>query len=147
MIGHNVLSGSMQMSHSTLTMREFCEIVRKVLNELPDGFRKKLDNVVVDVEPRPSARRLREEGLGPDEWDQLLGYFQGEPLTEQHYGEGHPNRVTLYKESIELASRSRAELAYEIRRTLLHEVAHHFGFSEEDLKDFESMPSPFDDEP
>jgi predicted Zn-dependent protease with MMP-like domain len=134
------------MDHPRLTMRAFCEIARQVIDQLPDPFREKLENVVVDVESRPSAARLREEGLGPEEWDQLLGYFEGAPLTDQSYGERHPNRITVYKDSIEVASRSAAEIAYEIRRTLMHELAHHFGFSEEDLESFEAKPSPFDEE-
>jgi predicted Zn-dependent protease with MMP-like domain len=77
-----------------------------------------------------------------------MGLFLGQALTEQEYGVPHPNRVVLFKHSIEAASRSRDEIAYEIRRTVIHELAHHFGFSEDDLEEFESMPSPFDgDEP
>jgi predicted Zn-dependent protease with MMP-like domain len=134
------------MAHPRLPLSEFCAVVDDVIRSLPEPFHSYLENIAVDVDQRPSARTLREMGFAPDEWDQLMGLFQGEPLTEQHYGERHPNHITLFKESIESACRSRQEIAYEIRRTLIHELAHHFGYDEEELEDFESAPSPFDQE-
>lgn len=125
-------------------MESFCEIVRHEMEQLPEQFREKLENVVVDVQTRPSLGLLCKHGLASDQWAQLFGYFEGQPLTEQAYGVAHPNRITVFKDPIEAASRSHAEVAYEIRRTLIHELAHHFGFSEDDLEDFESRPSPFD---
>ena len=134
------------MTRSKLDPEQFLAIVDRVVHDLPEPFRTHLQNVAVDVEERPSKQTLREAGYRPDEWGQLLGLFQGSPLTEEDYGEHHPNRITLYKQSIEAASRSRAEVEYEIRRTLIHELAHHFGYSEDDLDEFESAPSPFDGE-
>jgi predicted Zn-dependent protease with MMP-like domain len=127
-----------------LSMTMFSKTVEEVIDALPEPFRSHLENVVVDVEERPSARVLHEQGLGPDEWAEILGYFDGEPLTEQQYGEHPPNRITLYKQSIEAACRSIDEIRYEIRRTVMHELAHHFGYSEDDLDEFESIDSPFD---
>ncbi|MBI3463849.1 MAG: metallopeptidase family protein [Planctomycetes bacterium] len=134
------------MARSKLTPQEFLAIVDRVVQDLPEPFRKFLQNVAVDLEERPSKQTLRELGYRSDEWYELLGLFQGTPLTEQHFGESHPNRITLYQQSIEAASRTRKEMEYEIRRTLIHELAHHFGFSEDELDEFESVPSPFDEE-
>ena len=103
-----------------------------------------MENVVVDVRRRPTRRQLKSVGLDPDE-ETLLGLFEGVPLTEQAWDEPHPNRVWLFKDSIEEACRSRAEVAWEIRRTIIHELAHHFGWSEADLEAFESQPNPFDE--
>ena len=133
---------SYAMGRREMSLDEFCRLVEQVLDELPQVFRNHLENVVVDVEMQPSARVRRELDISPDE--PLLGLFQGAPLTEQEYGEFHPNRIVLYKRSIEAVCRSRREVAYEIRRTVMHELAHHFGFSEEDLDFYEAMPSPFD---
>ena len=133
------------MSRPRLTMKDFCSLVEQIIHDLPDPFHGYLENVAVDVEPRPSVRTLRSVDMAPHEWNELLGLFEGTALTEQEFGERHPNRITLYKQSIEAASRSREEIAYEIRRTLIHELAHHFGFSEDDLETFEASPSPFDD--
>ncbi len=127
-----------------LKLDEFLGVIREVVAQLPEPFRTHLENVAIDVEERPSMRTLRELGIDAGERDELMGLFQGAPLTEQHYGEHHPNRITLYRRSIERAGGSRAEVAYEIRRTLIHELAHHFGYSEEQLEAFEAQPSPFD---
>ncbi len=86
---------------------------------------------------------LAEVGLDPAE-DTLLGLFTGRAVTEQEYGEHAANQILLFKRPIEEACRNRAEVAYEIRRTLIHELAHHFGYSEEDLEEYESRPGPFD---
>ena len=141
----SLLAGT-PMARSKLTPEDFLAIVDRVVQDLPEPFRRHLQNVAVDVEERPSKQTLRGLGYRSDEWHELMGLFQGTALTEQQFGECHPNRITLYKQSIEAASRSRKEMEYEIRRTLIHELAHHFGFSEDDLEGFESVPSPFDDE-
>lgn len=134
------------MSAARLTLDEFCDIVSEVLEALPEAFRGWLDNVVVDVQQHPSPRLLAQlRGDDPSDADvPLLGLFQGEPITEQEFGRHHPNRILLFQRPIEAVCRSRAEIAYEIRRTVLHELAHHFGYSEEDLEFFEERPSPFD---
>ncbi len=115
------------------------------MDEIDAPFAEWLENVVVDVEPYPSRRVLEEQGLDPEN-ETLLGLFVGHAVTDQEYGLHAPNRILLYKRPIESVCRSRAEVAYEIRRTLIHELAHHFGYSEEDLEEFESQPNPFDDE-
>jgi predicted Zn-dependent protease with MMP-like domain len=126
-----------------MSMDEFCSLVERVVSELPAEIQDLLDNVVVDIESAPADEVLEDtESASPDD---LLGLFVGVGVDEQEYGVHTPNRVILYKRSIERVCRSRAEIAYEIRRTVLHELAHHFGYSEDDLEDFESQPSPFDD--
>ncbi len=125
-------------------MDEFCRVAREVVDQLPEPFHQWLENVVVDVELEPSRRLLRDLGMDPVE-DTLLGLFEGAAITEQEYGDHRPNRILLFKRPIEEVSRSRAEIAYEIRRTVIHELAHHFGYSEEDLEEFESQESPFDE--
>ena len=125
-----------------LSMPEFVRLADQVMAQLPAAFHDWLENLVIDVEVEPPKRsRDSRSGKAP----MLLGIFHGAPVTEQSYGEYAPNRIVLYKRPLESLCRSRAEIAYEIRRTLLHELAHHFGYSEEDLERFESMPGPFDD--
>jgi predicted Zn-dependent protease with MMP-like domain len=131
------------MKHVRLSMDEFCAATRVVLDELPAPFHEWLENVVVDVELEPWPELREEMGLAPD--DDLLGLFQGASVTEQEFGEHAPNRILLFKRSIEAQCRSREEVRYEIRRTVIHELAHHFGYSEENLEAFESQPSPFDE--
>lgn len=125
-----------------LSLDEFAAVAREVVQGLPEQFRASLENVVIDVEAEPDPELLAE--LDVPEGEPLLGVFVGEAITEQEYGEHFPNRIVLFKRPLERISRTRAELCYEIRRTVLHELAHHFGYSEDDLDDFEARPSPFD---
>ena len=126
-------------------MNEFVDVARQVVDKLPEPFLGWLENVVVDVEIAPTRDMLVDVGLNPEQ-ETLMGLFVGRAITEQEYGEHAPNRILLFKRPIEEACRSRAEVAYEIRRTLVHELAHHFGYSEEDLEEYESQQSPFDNE-
>lgn len=125
-------------------------MAKRVCDEMPQPFLAWMKNVVVDVRNRPSRRMLRNVGLDPDE-DDLLGLFEGVPVTEapsildETAGGFTLNRVWLFREPILAVSRSKEEAAYEIRRTIIHELAHHFGWSEEDLDEFESQPNPFDE--
>src|SRR5437868_3751126 len=132
------------MSSLPLSMDEFCELAKRVVDEMPAEFKPWLKNVVVDVRNRPTRAQLRSVGLDPEE-DDLLGLFDGVPITDEDHDFPHPNRVWIFKEPIEAYARSVEEAEYEIRRTIIHELAHHFGWSEEDLDAFESQPSPFDD--
>jgi predicted Zn-dependent protease with MMP-like domain len=131
------------MTRPRLSMKKFCAMAGEVLDGLPEPFHAWLENVVVDVELAPSSEML--EALGMQADDVLMGLFEGSAVTEQEYGEHAPNRILLFKDEIESQCDSVAEVAYEIRRTMIHELAHHFGYSEEDLQAFESLPSPFDD--
>ena len=131
------------MTRPRLSLEEFCRVARQVVDELPEPFHRWLENVVVDVELEPSRKLLRRMDMDPDR-ETLMGLFEGHAVTEQGYGDHLPNRVLLFKHPIEEVCRSRAEIAYEIRRTVIHELAHHFGYSEEELEEFESRQSPFD---
>src|SRR5579871_3514508 len=131
------------MKSAHMSMSEFVAIARQVMRELDDPFRRWLENIVVDVEIKPTREMLVDVGLDPDQ-DTLMGLFEGRAVTEQEFGEHAPNRILLFKRAIEEVCLNRAEVAYEIRRTLIHELAHHFGYSEEDLEEYESRDSPFD---
>src|SRR6476660_3434696 len=98
-----------------LSMDEFCALAKRVCDEMPAEFRSWMKNLVVDVRNRPTLRQLRSVGLKPDE-DDLLGLFDGVPVTEEDPDFPHPNRVWIFKEPIEAISRSIEEAAYEIQR-------------------------------
>jgi predicted Zn-dependent protease with MMP-like domain len=135
-----------------MSMDEFCELARKAVEEMPDEFQEWMENVIVDVRKEPSRKQLRSVGIDPDGDETLMGLFEGKPVTDipeilgDDISHWQPNRVWLFKEPIEEACRSKAEVAYEIKRTIIHELAHHFGWSEEDLDEIESQPNPFDTE-
>lgn len=126
-----------------LSEDEFCRAVEEVLASLPGQFVPWLENTVVDVQRYPDQRLQRQMGLGPKHIG-LMGLFDGVPVTEQEYERAMPNRIYLFQRAIESKCRSVEEIRYEIRRTVLHELAHHFGYEEPDLDEFEAQESPFD---
>ena len=122
-----------------LSWSQFCEAVEEAVASLPEPFHEYLDNVVVDVQEEPSVRDYAAlEGRGGAEGTRLLlGLFIGVPLTSQGYGDRHPNVVKIFRRPMERVSRTRGALLRNIRATVIHEFAHHFGFTEEQLEDFE----------
>lgn len=109
---------------------KFRELVSRAIDELPPRFRRQMENVEVIVEDLPPpeyGRRTR---------GALLGLYQGVPKTQRSaFLAPPPDLIFLYKKNIERVCRSDHELQEQIRATLLHEVGHHFGMSEEDLED------------
>jgi predicted Zn-dependent protease with MMP-like domain len=103
---------------------EFAEYVQDALDALPAELRGRLSNVeiVVEDEPPPGQR--------------LLGLYQGVPLTRRgsNYGAVLPDKITIYSGPLDrLYGHDAEELRREVRRVVLHELAHHFGISDERL--------------
>ena len=114
--------------------RRLIRLVQQALAGLPSPYRDWLENVDVVVERRPRPHHLREAGLRPDET--LFGLYEGVPQTERDssYGMVLPDKVSIFQEPLEQEFGSEAELIEEVRRTVLHELAHHFGTSDEELE-------------
>jgi predicted Zn-dependent protease with MMP-like domain len=107
--------------------RKFEALVAQALHGLPRKFREKLTNVAIIVEDSP-PKEAESRGL-------LLGLFHGIPRTEKSvFSSTPPDRIFLYQGNIEAACASEAEVRRQIRATLLHEVGHYFGLSEEELR-------------
>lgn len=88
-----------------------------------------MDNVDVVVDEWPSPDDLEEAGL--DDRHDLFGLYQGVPLTERtHYDMALPDKITIFQRPIEVACATRADVVKEVRVTVIHEVAHHFGLSD-----------------
>ncbi len=105
----------------------FEELVEQALDDLPEAFREKLTNVVIMVEDLP-PEESRRGGI-------LLGLFHGVPRTEKSiFFSSPPDRIFLYQRNIEAVCRSEPEVRRQIRATLLHEVGHYFGLSEDELQ-------------
>ena len=117
---------------------EFESLVQKALEELPQDFKDRLENVDVVIEDMPDmdvARKLRLGSRG-----RVLGLYQGIPLMARshYYGMVLPDKITLYQANIERACHSGGEgrgLYEEIAHVLQHEIAHHFGISDQRLWD------------
>jgi predicted Zn-dependent protease with MMP-like domain len=102
----------------------FEEMVVSALDGLPEGLGRMMDNVAVTVEHRP----------GPPG---LLGLYQGVPLTSRTTGYAGvlPDRITIYRQAICAVCQTEQEVADQVRRTVIHEVAHHFGIDDERLRE------------
>jgi predicted Zn-dependent protease with MMP-like domain len=112
----------------------FERLVARAVAGLPSRFRDSIENVVLLVEAEPSEDTLRELGMAST--DTLYGLYFGVPLTQRGSGYGMtlPDRIVLYQRPIEAACSSDASIARLIRQTVVHEIAHHFGMSEEELR-------------
>jgi predicted Zn-dependent protease with MMP-like domain len=107
--------------------RKFEALIAQALHGLPRAFREKLTNVAILVEDLP-PKEAQCKGL-------LLGLFRGIPRTEKSvFSSSLPDRIFLYQRNIEAACASEAEVRRQIRATLLHEVGHYFGLSEDELR-------------
>ncbi len=115
----------------------FESIVAEALDALPDEFAHHLTNVEVQVEWRPNREQRRMAGLKP--WQTLYGLYQGVPLTERTGGGPLlPDLITIFQEPLERDFPGRAALHDQIRRTLLHEIAHFFGISDARLHELDA---------
>jgi predicted Zn-dependent protease with MMP-like domain len=117
----------------------FEELVAEAVETLPEEFSQKMENIDVVVEDMPSQSQLRRSRLGKNMT--LLGLYEGVPLTERtsNYGLVAPDKITIFQRPIEENSNSKDEMDIkeEIRKTVLHEIAHHFGIGDVRLKQLE----------
>jgi predicted Zn-dependent protease with MMP-like domain len=113
--------------------KAFETLVADALDNLPPDIQDKLENVEVIVEWRPSPTQSRALGLRPGQT--LFGLYQGVPQTQRtsSYGMVLPDKITIFQQPIEASCRSDAEVVQTVRRTVLHELAHHFGISDDRL--------------
>lgn len=118
-----------------LSRQEFRRLVSEAIASLPPQVAERLQNVEVVVEDRPTREELAVAGVEPQET--LFGLYTGTPLTERGswYGLVLPDKITLYQRSIEEVCRTKREVREQIRTTLMHEIGHHFGLSEDELEE------------
>jgi predicted Zn-dependent protease with MMP-like domain len=113
--------------------QEFEKLVAEAIDSLPEEFAKKLDNVSVVVEDSPSPYQLRKSGLPP--WALLFGLYQGIPQTKRGiYYSSLPDKITIFKGSILRVSTTPEEVRAQVRATVIHEIGHHFGLSDKELR-------------
>src|SRR4051794_5516417 len=122
-----------------MSLRKFGRIVASVMETLPDDFRPFVQNLVVDVEDEPDLQTLRDQGFTDaeiEDGESLYGLFCPFPIVgEIELGgvDEHDqplNRIVIFKNPLEDDFPDPRDLQLEIRKTVIHELAHHFGYSE-----------------
>src|SRR3954451_15477603 len=116
-----------------MSMKKFAEVVRRAIETLPGEIKSHLENVVIDVDDEPSAEFLRDAGFTDEEidaGDSLYGYFM--PLEGASASEmlENPNRIIIFRNPLEEDFANPRDLLIEIRKTVIHEIAHHFGLTD-----------------
>jgi predicted Zn-dependent protease with MMP-like domain len=118
-----------------LSEKDFDTIVKKAIRSIPEEIQQYLDNIVISVKKRPSNNILQEMGLLPEE--QLLGVYDGVSLMDRSVTSPplFPDSIILFQEPLEEMCETVEELEEEIEITVVHEVAHFVGISEERLEE------------
>lgn len=113
---------------------EFEKLVSAGIDAIPEKFAQLLNNVVVVVEDEPSPQQRRKMRLSPH--STLLGLYEGIPQTKR--GSGYtlvlPDKITVFQRPIEMMARNPEEIAQIVKDTVWHEVAHHFGLGEGEVR-------------
>jgi predicted Zn-dependent protease with MMP-like domain len=122
-----------------MTRAEFERLVVEATALIPKRFRREMKNLALVVEDEPSPDLLEEMEIEPP--DSLYGLYQGTPLPERAwaYGNQLPDRITLYQRIIEEdCEGDEDEVRAVIGETLIHEVGHYFGMSEDEIEEIEA---------
>jgi predicted Zn-dependent protease with MMP-like domain len=121
-----------------LDQESFYLLVAEAVENLPEEFHIRLENVDVVVEDWPTKEQLTQVGL--KRRDTLLGLYQGVPLTERgaYYGLVTPDKITIFQKPIEAKCGQDSDLISEIQRVVKHEIAHHFGIDDTRLQQLEN---------
>lgn len=123
----------------SLSHKKFEKIVDDAVAEIPKKFLDKLSNVAIVVQDFPTPSELAKLGIKNKEGVTrpylLLGLYQGVPQTKRWGGSFFPDKITIFKRPIEYLSNSEEDVQRIVRDTVKHEIAHHFGFSEAEIRE------------
>lgn len=116
-----------------VSRRQFEALVAQALDGLPPSIQEAMSNVDVVIESRPTRAQYEALGLAPGDW--LFGLYEGTPLVERGVISEPllPDKITIFQQPLEEACQTPEQMTEEIRRTVIHEIAHHFGIDEERL--------------
>jgi len=117
----------------TLSEKDFFRIVKRAISRIPEEIRRHLDNVLISVRERPSRKMLKELGLSTE--DSPLGLYVGTAMPERTalYPPLYPDTIYIFREPLEEMCETLEELEEEIEITVVHEIAHFIGISEDRL--------------
>jgi len=113
--------------------KSFEKLVEEALDSLPKEFAEKLKNVAVVIEDFPTHQKLQQLGLPP--WGLLFGLYEGVPQTKRGiYYSSPPDKITIFKNSIEKVAQTKEQIKAQVKSTVIHEIGHHFGLSDKELQ-------------
>ena len=117
-----------------MNRQAFERIVAEAIDELPQAYLDRLDNVEIVVETMADPETLREAGVRDPRG--LLGFYHGIPLTERGLGYNLvlPDKISIYQLPIERICRTPEAIRIQVKRTVIHELAHHFGIDDDRLR-------------
>ena len=117
----------------SVSKAHFSELVEQALKDLPREFAEFLEEVPIEVMDDPSAKQLQTAGVTRGT---LLGLYRGRPRTKRNVEDSGvvPDVIYIFQKTIESICHSEVELVKQVRITVLHEIGHHFGMTEEDLE-------------
>jgi predicted Zn-dependent protease with MMP-like domain len=120
-----------------MTREKFEQLVAEAITLIPRRFRREMKNIAIIVEDEPSDELLDEMEIDPP--DSLYGLYQGTPLPERSatWGNTLPDCVTLFQKPIEEDCEDDDDIRMVIGETLIHEIGHYFGLSEEEIEEIE----------
>lgn len=121
-----------------MTRDAFARLVEEAINLIPARFQREMKNLALVVEDEPSAQLLDDLDIEPP--DSLYGLYEGTPLTEREWsapGTLLPDRITIFQRPIEEDCDDVDEIRAMIGETLIHEVGHYFGLSEDEIEAIE----------
>ncbi len=112
----------------------FEQLVIEALEGLPQEILNYLDNVAITIADWPTPDELARAGVASGYT--LFGLYEGVPLTGRttHYGLVPPDKITIFRGPLLRRFRTKQRLREEVRRTIIHEIAHHFGMTEEQIR-------------
>lgn len=121
-----------------ITDDEFEGLVQEALDSMPDQFMEDMENVAVVIADEPTEdelNRIDDDGRPAGTWygEEILGLYSGVPLTERYYDDmdgGFPDVITIFKGPHERCFATREQIAEEVRKTVIHEIGHHFGLDD-----------------
>jgi predicted Zn-dependent protease with MMP-like domain len=120
----------------SISREQFERLVHKALSDIPPDIRLSIQNVDIVVDNVASMNQIA--GTGIENEMELLGLYEGIPITERYgYDMVLPDKITLFQKPIEAICDNQEQITEEISKTLIHEIAHHFGLDDNHLDQLE----------
>ncbi len=115
----------------------FEKLVEEAVASLPQKFKKHLQNIAIIIEPKPSREVYRKTGHSG--FSTILGLYHGVPFKHRgpFYGNLPPDVIVIYQEPIENVCHSEEGIKKKVKEVVIHEIAHYFGFDDDELKEIE----------